>query len=60
MIYLFRFVIACFVFIAVAGSAVRARDVNTADSIYEAYHQVALREFPESATFNGDHRYDTL
>ncbi len=28
------------------------------DSLYEAYHEFILREFPESASLNGDHRYD--
>ncbi len=30
------------------------------DSLYSAYHEFVLREFPESATFNGDHRYDDM
>ncbi|MFM8569381.1 MAG: DUF885 domain-containing protein, partial [Candidatus Kapaibacterium sp.] len=43
--------------------AARAGDTGakmTLDQVFDEYHEFVLREYPESATFNGDHRYDSL
>lgn len=40
-----------------AGESDGSRELK---NIFNEFHEFVLREYPESATFNGDHRYDSL
>ncbi|MFN4769759.1 MAG: DUF885 domain-containing protein [Candidatus Kapaibacterium sp.] len=42
-----------------APSAMTRSNVPPLDTLFERYHEFVLREYPESATFNGRHEYDS-
>lgn len=51
--------IACSV-VTLAASMEESAASRVLSQIFDEYHEFVLREYPESATFNGDHRYDSL